>query len=76
MKQLLSAAVLSLACAAALAAGQVPSLEPADALPGHDRVELSLLPGARHGGPAFETAANMDKVFAFLTRVSAGAKKP
>jgi acetyl esterase/lipase len=45
-------------------------------LAGRDRVELSLLPGARHGGPEFETAENMEKVFAFLARVSGAAKKP
>lgn len=45
-------------------------------LAGEERVELSLLPGARHGGPQFETAENLDKVFAFLARVASETKRP
>jgi len=35
---------------------------------GPDQVTLELLPGVGHGGPAFETADNLHKVFAFLDR--------
>ena len=31
-----------------------------------DKVRLDILPGARHGGPDFETPDNMARVFAFL----------
>ncbi len=33
---------------------------------GAERVTLDLLPGAGHGGPAFVTAENLERVFAFL----------
>jgi len=33
---------------------------------GADRYELDILEGAGHGGPGFESSANMDRVFAFL----------
>lgn len=45
-------------------------------LAGNDRVELSLLPGARHGGAQFDTAENLEKVFAFLDRVVSQNKHP
>jgi len=35
---------------------------------GPEMVTLELLPGVAHGGPAFETAENLQKVFAFLDR--------
>lgn len=35
---------------------------------GKDRAELDLLEGAGHGGPAFETAANVAKVLDFLDK--------
>ena len=37
---------------------------------GRERVQLTLLPGANHGGPEFETDSNMDSVLAFLDRVA------
>ena len=35
---------------------------------GPDRFELDLFEGAGHADPAFETAENMDRVFAFVDR--------
>lgn len=35
---------------------------------GEKKVMLELLPGVKHGGPAFESAENLDKIFAFLDR--------
>ena len=35
---------------------------------GKDKVVYISLPGAGHGGPEFETAENLDRVFAFLDR--------
>lgn len=35
---------------------------------GPERVKLELLIGARHGGPAFETSSNIEKVLAFLNQ--------
>jgi pimeloyl-ACP methyl ester carboxylesterase len=35
---------------------------------GAGRCEFDVLEGAGHGTPEFETAANMDRVFAFLDR--------
>jgi acetyl esterase/lipase len=35
---------------------------------GKDKVVYVVLPGAGHGGPAFETTENLDKVFAFLDK--------
>jgi len=40
----------------------------ARAVLGEDKVVFSLLPGAGHGDPAFETPQNLEKVFAFLDR--------
>jgi acetyl esterase/lipase len=36
---------------------------------GTGRCELDILEGAGHGGPEFETDANMDRVFGFVDRV-------
>jgi acetyl esterase/lipase len=36
---------------------------------GPQNVTLELLPGVGHGGPAFETPQNLQKVFAFLDKV-------
>jgi acetyl esterase/lipase len=53
---------------------QVPfqqSLQLAEAIEarvGKARFELDILEGAGHGGPAFETEANLDRVFAFIGR--------
>ena len=33
---------------------------------GEENVTYIQLPGARHGGDAFETTENLDRVFAFL----------
>jgi pimeloyl-ACP methyl ester carboxylesterase len=35
---------------------------------GTQRFELDILDTAGHGGPEFETDANMDRVFAFIDR--------
>ncbi len=35
---------------------------------GVDRYQLDILEGAGHGGPEFESSANMDRVFAFIDR--------
>lgn len=35
---------------------------------GQEKVTLTLLEGAGHGGPQFETQENLDKVFAFLDK--------
>jgi len=35
---------------------------------GKEKVVYISLPGAEHGGPAFETTENLDKVFAFSTK--------
>jgi len=40
-----------------------------------DRVELDVLKGAGHGGEPFESAANLDRVFAFLEKHLAAKKK-
>jgi acetyl esterase/lipase len=36
---------------------------------GKEKVTLELIPGSGHGGPAFSTAENLNKVFAFLDKI-------
>jgi acetyl esterase/lipase len=43
--------------------------EKLEKITGKEKVTLELIPGSGHGGPAFSTAENLQKVFAFLDRI-------